>query len=236
VNESTARSPWWYRHRALCIAFLYFASFYAAYALAHLAHRPAVPTYAFFGDRYEQPILVAAVALALAGWVLRAWGTSYLRVEVVWNYDALTDSLCVAGPFRFTRNPLYLGNLFQAAAFAAFAPPVGWWLVVFVQWLFLTALMRVEERELRARYGATFDAYCAAVPQLVPRIVPVAGEAAPHAPLVRAMLWEAMSCGFVLALAAFAIFGREAWQATWAIAGAGALLQYVVRWKRVRPA
>ena len=180
-------SPWWYRQRALCIAALYCAGFYGAYTLAHLTGRPAIPTYAFFGDRWQTAIASLAVALATIGWCWRAWGTSYLQVAVVWNYDALTDKLYIAGPFRYTRNPLYLGNLFQAAAFAMFAPPVGWWLVVFLQWLFLTALMRVEERGMLARYGAQFDAYRASVPQLLPRPIPVAGESAPHSSFGRAL-------------------------------------------------
>jgi protein-S-isoprenylcysteine O-methyltransferase Ste14 len=234
VSVQTVRSPWWYRQRALCIAVLYFCSFYAAYDLARLTGRPAIPLYSFFGERFEQPMLFVALALAAIGWLLRSWGTSYLRVEVVWNYDALADKLVIAGPFRFTRNPLYLGNLFQAAAFATFAPPAGWWLIVFVQWLFLTALMLVEERDLRARYGDAFDAYRAAVPQLLPRPVPVAGEPAPHEPLVRALFSETLSLGFTLAMLAYALFGSRAWLAAWILAGGGAIFQYVVRWRDAR--
>jgi protein-S-isoprenylcysteine O-methyltransferase Ste14 len=234
IETPPARSPWWYRQRALCIAALYVAGFYAASALALLAHRPDVSTYAFFGVSYQRPILVMAVLLAAIGWCLRAWGASYLRVEVVWNRDALTDKLYVAGPFRYTRNPLYLGNLFQAMAFAMFAPPAGWWLVPFVQWIFLTALMRVEERQMRARYGAAFDAYCASVPQLLPRLPPVAGEEAPHGSFAAALLSETMSLSFVLALLVFTIFGPQAWPATWTIAGIGAIFQYAVRWRDAR--
>lgn len=229
-------SPWWYRQRALCIAVLYFAGFYAAFFLARVTHRPGIATYVIFGERWEQPILWGAVLLALIGWMLRSWGTSYLQVAVVWNHDALTDHLYVAGPFRYTRNPLYLGNLFQAAAFAMFAPPAGWWLVVFLQWLFLTALMHVEERGMRARYGAAFDAYCAEVPQLFPRLSPATGEEVAHGSFGRALLSETMSLGFALALVGYAIFGRQAWAAAWIVAIAGAVFQYAVRWRESRPA
>jgi protein-S-isoprenylcysteine O-methyltransferase Ste14 len=224
-------SPWWYRQRALCIGALYFAGFYAAFFLARLVHRPGIPTYIIFGDAWEHPILWGAVVLALIGWALRAWGTSYLQVAVVWNHDAVTDHLYVAGPFRFTRNPLYLGNLFQAAAFALFAPPVGWWFIVFLQWLFLTALMHVEERGMRARYGEAFDAYCAQVPQLLPRLTPAKGEDVAHGSFLRALMSETMSLGFAIALAAYAIFGASAWGPAWIIASAGAVFQYAVRWR-----
>jgi protein-S-isoprenylcysteine O-methyltransferase Ste14 len=234
VPSDTSSSPWWYRQRALCIAVLYFAGFYGAFLLARIAHRPGIPTYLIFGDRWEQPILFGAVALALIGWVLRAWGTSYLQVAVVWNYDALVDHLYVAGPFRYTRNPLYLGNLFQAAAFALFAPPAGWWFVVFLQWLFLTALMTVEERGMRGRYGEAFDAYCASVPQLLPRLTPAKGEDVAHGSFARALLSETMSLGFALAMLVFAVFGRAAWEWTWAIASIGAVFQYAVRWRSAR--
>jgi protein-S-isoprenylcysteine O-methyltransferase Ste14 len=228
-------SPWWYRQRALCITVLYFAGFYGAYSLTHLLHRQAIPTYAFFGDRYQPLILALAVVLAVIGWCWRAWGTSYLQVAVVWNFDALTDKLYVAGPFRYTRNPLYLGNLFQAAAFAMFAPPAGWWLIVFLQWIFLTALIHVEERGMQARYGAQFEKYRDSVPQLLPRPIPIAGEAAPHSSFGKALLLETMSLGFALAMLVFAFFGRQGWQAAWIIACTGAVFQYAVRWKDARP-
>jgi len=234
MTQTASASPWWYRQRALCIGLLYVAGIYGAYALAILAHRPAIPAYACFGAAYERPILAVAVALAAIGWMLRAWGTSYLRVAVVWNADALTDQLYIAGPFRYTRNPLYLGNLFQAAAFALFAPPAGVWLVLVLQWLFLVFLMQHEERYMRARYGAAFEEYCAAVPQLIPRLTPAAGRPATQSSFGSALLSETMSLGFVIALIVFAIFGRHAWPATWAIAAVGGVLQYAVRLREAR--
>jgi protein-S-isoprenylcysteine O-methyltransferase Ste14 len=117
-----------------------------------------------------------------------------------------------------------------------FAPPVGWWLIVLLQWLFLTALMRVEERGMLARYGAAFESYRESVPQLLPRPFPAAGEPANHSSFGRALLSETMSLGFVLALLVFTIFGRQAWQATWLIASVGAIFQYAIRWRGARPA
>jgi protein-S-isoprenylcysteine O-methyltransferase Ste14 len=230
-DASVSRSPWWYRQRALVMGIIYSVSFYASYDLAARFHRSSVPIFMLFGEGTARLVLAAATLLALAAWLVRAWGTSYLRAEIVWNHDTKTDRLCIAGPFRYTRNPLYLGNLFLAAAFGLFAPPIGWWIIVFAQWAFIAALIGEEERGLRARYGEEFDRYCAQVPKLLPRVTPVAGTALAHGTLVRAMLAESMTGGFTLALAVYAIFGMGAWPYAWGIALAGLTMQSFMRSK-----
>jgi protein-S-isoprenylcysteine O-methyltransferase Ste14 len=224
-NDGVTHSPWWYRQRALVMGVTYSVSFFLAYELAALFHRDAVPIFLIFGQGNSRYVLVAAVLLALGAWLIRAWGTSYLRAEVVWNHDTKTDRLCIAGPFRYTRNPLYFGNLCLAAAFGLFAPPLGWWIIVLAQWAIIVALIAEEERGLRARYGSEFDAYCAEVPKLLPRVAPVPGVPLAHGSFASAMLGEPMTGGFTLALAVYAIFGMDAWPYAWGIALAGLVMQ-----------
>jgi protein-S-isoprenylcysteine O-methyltransferase Ste14 len=228
-NDGMTRSPWWYRQRALVMGVTYSASFFLAYELAALLHRSTVPIFLLFGQRNSRYVLVAAALLALGAWLIRAWGSSYLRAEVVWNHDTKTDRLCIAGPFRYTRNPLYFGNLCLAAAFGLFAPPIGWWIIVLGQWAIIAALIGEEERGLRARYGPAFDAYCAAVPKLLPRVVPVQGVPIEHGSFARAMLGEPMTGGFTFALGVYAIFGMDAWPYAWGIALAGLVMQSFTR-------
>jgi hypothetical protein len=137
--------------------------------------------------------------------------------------------LYIAGPFCYTRNPLYLGNLFVAAAIGLFVPAVGWPLVVLAQWVFIRALVGEEERLLREQYGATFESYCRAVPRLLPRAVPVSGESVGHSKLLRAMLSEPLSAGFVFALALMAGLGMHQWPLAFVVLAITGVLQALRR-------
>ncbi len=229
MHEAAGRSPWWYRFRGYVMALVYFASFEIGYALAYGLHLQTAPIAMLYGASGVRPILAAGCVLVLAGWLLRAWGTSYLRAEVVWNFDAVANKLYVAGPFRFTRNPLYLGNLLLAAAIGLLAPPIGWPVIVLGQLLVVGALIREEERGLRARYGAEFDDYCARVPRLFPRLVPAKADDVPHASYASALRSETLMAGFVATYAAFGVFGLRAEPYAWLFAVAGVLYQYGTR-------
>lgn len=76
------------------------------------------------------------------------------------------STLVTGGPYRFTRNPMYLGWLPVLLGWAiALQSPVA--LVVLP--LFAAYLTRFqilpEERALRAKFGEAFDAYAARVPR-----------------------------------------------------------------------
>jgi hypothetical protein len=174
-------------------------------------------------------MLALAALLATLGWLLRAWGTEYLRPAIVWNRDARAEAFYVAGPFRYTRNPLYLGNLCVAAAIGFFVPPIGWPIVVLVQWAFIRALIAEEERRFRSAHGDVFESYCRSVPRLLPRPVPVSAESAPHAKLWRATVAEIFSASFAIALFVLAIFGMQAWQGALIVVAFGIAAQSVVR-------
>jgi protein-S-isoprenylcysteine O-methyltransferase Ste14 len=105
--------------------------------------------------------VLAGAAVGLIGLWLRAYAAGYLHKQEV---------LTVAGPYAYTRNPLYLGS----AILAAGAGVATWsWisagiLVVYfavVYWV----VMRREEGELWQHHGAAFQAYAAAVPLFFPR-------------------------------------------------------------------
>ena len=79
-------------------------------------------------------------------------------------------TLPTAGPYAFTRNPLYLGSLILGLGFTA-ASGV-WWLalVFFVLYLGLyLPVMRIEADDMRALFGEEFDEYAQNVPALIPR-------------------------------------------------------------------
>jgi len=81
--------------------------------------------------------------------------------------------LVVKGPYRYVRNPIYVldvGVLFGTALLTS-----NWWLVILtVAYVIqLRTQVHAEERELKARFGATYDRYCRQVPRFIPRLRPV---------------------------------------------------------------
>jgi protein-S-isoprenylcysteine O-methyltransferase Ste14 len=162
---------------------IYFTGFLGGW-LATGVHR-FVP--AFAGNAW---LLAVAAVFTVACLAVRAWGASYLTAATVWNANAKTDKLVVAGPFRYTRNPLYLGNAFLAIGFGLLAPVPGAIFIVIANALFITALIRHEEILLLRRYGDAFRRYCAQVPPLLPRLVPAPLDAPLHPSPAQGILAE----------------------------------------------
>jgi protein-S-isoprenylcysteine O-methyltransferase Ste14 len=84
---------------------------------------------------------------------------------------APTEELVVGGLYRYLRNPMYVGVGLviagQCLAFRSLALVI--WLALFT--LSVTIfVVAYEQPTLRARYGASYDAYCRSVPAVVPRL------------------------------------------------------------------
>jgi protein-S-isoprenylcysteine O-methyltransferase Ste14 len=105
-----------------------------------------------------------AIPIGLIGLLIRGMAAGFLHKQEV---------LTMAGPYAYTRNPLYLGSavLMIAAGVATHSWICAAILCVYFA-LFYSFVMRREEAELRARHGAAFDEYAAAVPLFFPRLTP----------------------------------------------------------------
>lgn len=160
------KSPSWYQRRSAIFALIYFVGFGGGWA-ATGAHR-YVPAYN--GNAW---LLALAILCTVACIGIRAWGSSYLTAATVWNANAKTDRLITAGPFRYTRNPLYLGNALLAIGFGLLAPLPGAVFIVIANAFFIAALVRYEENMMTKRYGDAFRAYAAQVPSLFPRLIAI---------------------------------------------------------------
>lgn len=171
-------SPWWYRFRSAVFAFIYVVGFVLGTRVMHAPHyTPAFVTLgAYLGPSGPGALLALAIALTVLCVAIRAWGSSYLSAALVWNANARTDALIVAGPFRYTRNPLYLGNVFLAFGFGLLAPVPGALFILVANAVFIAALIRHEETLMGARYRNAFRVYCSQVPRLLPRIVPAPSQ------------------------------------------------------------
>ena len=111
-------------------------------------------------SRPSEDSLLRGIPISLAGLALRAWAAGHLAKN-----QRLVDS----GPYRHTRNPLYLGTLITAMGLAVAAQ--SWWVggifaAVFV--LIYLPVMELEEQHLRQLFPA-YNTYADAVPLLIPR-------------------------------------------------------------------
>jgi protein-S-isoprenylcysteine O-methyltransferase Ste14 len=226
----TRHSPWWYRGRAYLIALIYFCVFCPVYFEPRL-YGSSTPAFVSlgrpFGEAGVEIVLWLGVAAIVLCWLVRTWGSAYLRPATVWNADALTDRLIVDGPFRYVRNPLYFGNVLLAVGLGLFAPLPGFVLAVVANTAFVYALIGEESSLMRARYGTTFDRFVAAVPALFPRFSPAAvpGTLRGEPSFMAGMRSEFFTAGFAAGAVALAIGGTRALPLFYAFAIAG----YVAR-------
>jgi protein-S-isoprenylcysteine O-methyltransferase Ste14 len=100
-----------------------------------------------------------ALVLASVGW--NGWALwLFARHQTGLLPGQATNALIEAGPFRISRNPLYVGLLVLYLGLAFLAPSF-WGLVLFpaAGLLVLWGAIRPEERFLHERFGAQYDDY-----------------------------------------------------------------------------
>lgn len=139
---------------------LYVCAVVAA-ALLYLVHPVTFPNWA-------KPLAaLLGVAILTAGIILDVNAIRTLnRARTTVMPHRASSALVTDGPYRFTRNPIYLGNTTAL---------VGLALVFDVPWFLLTApiaalavdrlAIRREEAHLAARFGEEWRAYAARVPR-----------------------------------------------------------------------
>jgi protein-S-isoprenylcysteine O-methyltransferase Ste14 len=81
--------------------------------------------------------------------------------------------LVVSGPYRYVRNPMISGVafvVFGEATLLMSQPHLTWALIFFA--INAVYIPLFEEPQLRARFGRSYQDYCANVPRLIPRLSP----------------------------------------------------------------
>ena len=109
-------------------------------------------------------ILGAAVAV-----VLRVWGTANLGSVTVQHGEMQAGAVVADGPYRYVRNPLYLGSWCVFAAMAFLMPVTGALFAMVLLTAFLLRLILGEEAFLSGQLGESYRAYQREVPRLLPR-------------------------------------------------------------------
>ena len=113
------------------------------------------------------PARVVGVLVLVAGTLLVRWGrNTMVRMGTSVRPDQPSTALVLEGPFRFTRNPLYLGTTGMYLGVALLIDDL-WPLILVLPMLAVLewGVIRREERYLEMKFGEAYRAYQAKVRQ-----------------------------------------------------------------------
>ena len=189
------------------------------------------------GDRHVvQVILALGAVLAVLAALVRTWATAYLKSEVVYDWKLHSEGLVADGPYRYVRNPLYLGGVLFDIGFAMTASRLGFVVIVGALTLFYYRLIAREESLLSEAQGESYRQFLKAVPRLAPSMSPrvAAGGLIPR--WRQAVFGEIFMWLFAVALACFAAtLSQRIFQTTIVAGVAASLLAKAVLRQRGHP-
>ena len=145
-----------------------------------------------------------AILLAFAGAALRIWGAAYLGSSVVHSMNMQAGQTVASGPYRFVRNPLYLGTWLFAVSVSILMPPSGAVFFLAATFLFYFRLILGEEQYLAAHLGEPYREYRRRVPRIVPSLRSRLAASGLRAQWMQAFFGEIFPFAFACCLAALA--------------------------------
>lgn len=152
------RAPWLVRSTSPVQFLLAFA---AGAGLQHALALPLAP------EGVRAALHLSGTLLADAGLILAVWAFALFARRRTTIIPAHTPArLILGGPFRWTRNPIYLAQMMAYVGLALMLD-LPWALVLLpLPVLALQhAIIPFEEARLRASFGTEYEAYRAAVPR-----------------------------------------------------------------------
>jgi protein-S-isoprenylcysteine O-methyltransferase Ste14 len=174
-------SPLEFRYRFLIHAIVYCLGFAAPWN--YWLHLDSIRTWQFLAawparngwlsfSTSTIAVLVLGILFAFAGAFIRTWGTAYLTPSVVQDGAMHGEGIIAAGPYRYLRNPLYLGTFLHTFALALLMPPSGALFCILAIGVEQLRLINGEEPFLAAKLGEPYFAYSAKVPRIIPALTP----------------------------------------------------------------
>lgn len=150
-------------------------------------------------------VFAIAALFCVAAAALRTWGTAYLNSEVMVDMRMHTKRLVADGPYRYVRNPLYLGNVLLAIGFGLMSSRVGFVVLVVGMLIYSYRLILREEAGITASQGESYRQYCATVPRLLPSLLPKVPSSGAKAKWGDGLLGETFMWLLAISVIAFAI-------------------------------
>jgi len=130
---------------------------------------------------YSRPTLLTLITgfvIAMGGELLRFWGVSYAGGETR-TRKVGAGNLVTQGPFAYTRNPLYTGNILIYFGISIMANSLFPYLQIigliyfYVQYFYI---IKEEEEFLRSKYKEKYEDYFNSVNKIIPKTTPYEPE------------------------------------------------------------
>jgi protein-S-isoprenylcysteine O-methyltransferase Ste14 len=149
-------------------------------------------------------VTLAVLVCLVTGAILRVWATAYIGSGVMSGFAMQGDTVVAAGPYRYVRNPLYLGAWLLALGASILMPPSGAAVFLVAFSVFVLFLISAEERFLALKQGELYQQYRRRVPRLLPRRPGgnVNSSGSPH--WLQALLAETYPIAFAICFAVYA--------------------------------
>lgn len=202
-----------FRYRLWFIGLIFWVAF-SCYAFDHKSAGEALAQWmvgahgdlnSASGRNLVHLVFLLASLLVIAAALIRTWASAYLRSEVVHDMNLRSETVVADGPFRYVRNPLYLGNILLAAGIGLLASRIGWFILVVGMVFFLLRLIGREEKVLLKSQGETFQAFMTFVPRLWPSFHPRISSRGTTPQWGQALAGEALIWAFAFAALGFAV-------------------------------
>ncbi|MAT38131.1 MAG: protein-S-isoprenylcysteine methyltransferase [Ectothiorhodospiraceae bacterium] len=127
-----------------------------------------------FAEPTVQSLIIGG-AVVLLGALIRAWSVSHAGRTTRSTADYAAPELTTSGPYSFTRNPIYIGNV-------TIYMGIGIMSMAWFPWLQLAGLVffsiqyhyiiRGEEGFLEKQFGEPYQKFLENVPRVIPRFTP----------------------------------------------------------------
>jgi protein-S-isoprenylcysteine O-methyltransferase Ste14 len=119
-----------------------------------------------------QNVLIGFILITI-GESLRIWAVSFAG-GATRTTKVGAPSLCTSGPYSYTRNPLYIGNMIIYSGVVFIAGSLNILFTLIITWGFFTIqyylIINLEQNTLIDIFGNEYEKYINNVPKLFPRL------------------------------------------------------------------
>lgn len=175
------------------------------------ANQLAKPSYQNFALFWNTAVALATL-FALSGAWLRVWGASYLGATTVHRGEMEGERIIADGPYRYTRNPLYLGTILNTVALAILMRPEAALLTLLLIVLLQYRLIGREEQYLTQQLGPAYEEYRKTTPRLIPTLQPRTASSGAVAHWKQGILSEVYMIGTALSFATVGWISGYSWE------------------------
>ena len=109
--------------------------------------------------------ILTGIAINLFGLYIRTWAAGHLKKE---------KELTISGPYKYTRNPLYVGNLILGIG--AVVCSRSWWMLAYFSayfLLFYPVAIKNEKERMKKYFPREYEDYKRKVPLFFPSLKPL---------------------------------------------------------------